>query len=121
MRYLLDSDLRDEAEDVVVEDVVEFALVFFLEAFAQEFRGDEAGFAIGQVATSFVAKRGECGVSEADDESAIFDEEFCVDSVGMARGDAVPHVRKAALIDFAGQLGNHFERANELAHCPVVG
>jgi len=48
-------------------------------------------------------------------------EEFCVDGVGVTRGDAVPHVREAALIVLASQLGGHFKRADELAHGAVVG
>ena len=104
MRTLLNSDLRNQAQDGVVRDIVEFAFVFFLEAFAKKFGGDETGFAVGQVAAGLIAKRGECGVREADDERAVFYEKFCVDGVGMARGNAVPHVREAAAIVVAGEF-----------------
>src|SRR5437867_11788716 len=85
---LLNSDLRDEAEHVIAEDVVEFAFVFFLEAFAQEFGGDETGFAVSEVASGFIAKRGERGVGEADDASVaiIVEKEFGINCIGVARG-----------------------------------
>lgn len=99
----LNSDLGNEAEDVVVEDIVEFAFVFLFEAFAQKFRRDEAGFAISEFAAGFFAKSDKRGVCEADDASVavIIEKEFSVNGVGVACGDAVPHVREAAVIDLA--------------------
>jgi hypothetical protein len=55
------------------------------------------------------------------DQSFPVDEEFCVDGVGVTRGDAVPHVREAARELLAAKLRSNFKRANELAHGAIVG
>ncbi len=39
-----------------------------------------------------------------------------VDGVRVARGNAIPHMREAALIGLPGQFGSDFEGADELAH-----
>lgn len=89
-----------------MEDVVEFSFVLFLEVFAQIFGSDKAGFAVGQLASSFFAKRDEGGVRKANDEcvALVIQKKFCVDGVGVARGDAIPHVRKPAVVNSAGEL-----------------
>src|SRR6267142_7084606 len=65
-RFLLDADLGDEAQDIVVGHIVEGPHIGFLEAFAQILGGDEAGFAVGQVAPGFISKFHECGMRQAD-------------------------------------------------------
>jgi hypothetical protein len=99
-----------------VRNVVERADIFFFEAFAQIFRGYEAGFAVGQVASGFFAEFYEGGVGQSNDVSLAIDKEFRVDGVRVAGGDAVPHVREAALVGLPRQFGNHFEGADELTH-----
>jgi hypothetical protein len=47
--------------------------------------------------------------------------EFRVNRIRVARRDAVPHVRKPALVRFASQLGSHLERAHESAHRAAIG
>src|SRR5882724_481376 len=117
---LLNSDLRDETQNFVVRDVVEFAFVFFLEAFAQKFRGDEAGFTVGEIAAGFFAKRGEPRMGEADDERVVFHKEFRVYRVGVARGNAVPHVRKTAAIIAAAQFRLDVKDADKFTHFACV-
>jgi hypothetical protein len=48
------------------------------------------------------------------------DKEFCVDGVRVPRGNAVPHMREAALVGLPAQFGGYFERADELAHRPGI-
>jgi hypothetical protein len=55
-------------------------------------------------------------VGQSDDECLAIDKEFSVDRVRVARGDAIPHVREAALKGLPGQFRSHFESADELAH-----
>jgi hypothetical protein len=110
------ADLGDQAEDIVVRHVIEWAHVFFFEALAQVFGGYKTGFAIGQVAPGFVAEFHEGGVGQSDDVGLAIDKKLRVDRIRVARGDAIPHVRKAALKSLACQFGSHFEGADELAH-----
>src|ERR1700732_257953 len=113
---LLDADSLDHSQHLVVEDVVERAFVLFLEAFAQIFRRDKARFAIGQVAASALAKRHEPGVRQAHHDRSTINKKLRVDGVSMPCRDSVPHVREAALVDFAGELGGHLESADKRAH-----
>ena len=115
-KHLFNSDLIDQAKDIVVVDVVEGALVFFLEALAQVFGGDEAGFAVGQVASGAFAEFHEGGVRKAHDEALAIDQEFRVDGVGMARSDAVPIVGEAAVVDLSAQFRGYVKCADKLAH-----
>src|SRR5262249_4845569 len=96
---LLNADLRNQTKDVVVEDVIEFALVFFFQAFAQEFCSDEAGFSVGQFTAGLFAEHDEGRMRKSDDTSiaVIIEKEFRVNRVRVARGDAVPNVRKLAV------------------------
>jgi len=87
-----------------MEDVVERTDVFFLESFAQIFCGNEAAFAVGEIAAGAVAEGDERGVRESDDVCDAVDVKLCVDGVGMARGDAVPHVGEAAFVDLSREL-----------------
>ena len=118
---LLNSDLLDQAQHVGFGDVVERSLVFFLEAFAQIFGGDEAGFAVGQIPAGALAKFHESGVRQPEDNGPAIDEKFRVDGIGVARGDAVPHVRKAAVVDDVSEFGWDVERADECAHRADIG
>jgi hypothetical protein len=102
-------------------DVIERANVVFFEAFTEKFRGDVAGFAVGEVAIALGAERDESGVQQADDMGFAVDEKFGVDGISVAGGDAVPHVGKAAGVFVAGEAGFHFKFADELAHGSGVG
>jgi len=64
---LLDADLGDEAQGHRRGPHRRGPHIGFLEAFAQILGGDEAGFAVGQVAPGFISKFHECGVRQADD------------------------------------------------------
>ena len=44
------------------------------------------------------------------------DKKLRVNRVCMPGGDAVPHMREAALIRFPAQFGSDFEGADKLAH-----
>src|SRR6266478_2930983 len=120
-RFLLDADLRDEPKDFGFRDVVERAHIFFLEPLAQVLRGDKARFPVGQVAPGLLAEFHKRGVRQADDMGLAIDKKLGVNGVRMPRGNAVPHVRKAALIRLRGQFGSHFEGADELAHRAGIG
>src|ERR1035438_2495900 len=118
---LLDADGVDQPEHVVVEDVVERAYVLFFEAFAQVFGRHEAALAVGQVAASAISEGDERGVRESDDVGFAIDVKFCVDGVGVTRGDTVPHMGEAALISLPGKLGSYVEGSDERAHRPGIG
>src|ERR1700683_1691180 len=118
---LLDADGVDQAEHVVVEHIVKRANVFFLQAFTQVFGGNEAAVAVGEVTSGAIAKRDERGVRESHHVRFAVDVEFCVDGVGVARRDAVPHVRKTAVVDLAGEFRGYVEDSDERAHGPAVG
>src|SRR6266404_7132588 len=118
---LLDSDLLDQAQDVGFRHVVEWPLVFFFQPLAQKIRGDEAGFAVGQVAAKAFAEFHEGLVRQPQDQRLAIDKKFRVDGVRVARGNAVPHVRKPALKYGAGQLGSHLKGAHKGAHGAAIG
>ncbi len=58
---------------------------------------------------------------EPHDVWLAIDKEFRVDGVRVPCGDAVPHMREAALIGLAAQFRSHFKRADELAHRAGIG
>src|SRR5438105_4997525 len=115
---LLDADLFDKASYIFACDIVHFTFVFLFQAFFQIFGGDEAGFAVRQIACGALAEFYETGMVQTDNEGLAIDKKLGVNRVAMASGDAVPHVRETALIKLAGQLGDHFECAYKLAHRP---
>ena len=102
-------------------NVVQGTLVLFFEAFAEIFGGDEAGFAISEVASVLFAKLHEGGVREANDAAVVVGGKFRVDGVAVAGGDAVPDVRELAVIDLAGKFGDHIKGADELIHSADIG
>jgi hypothetical protein len=53
---------------------------------------------------------------EAYDVGLAINEKLRINGIRMARGDAIPHMREAALKRMPGQLGSHFEGADKLAH-----
>src|SRR3974390_3336921 len=81
---LLDADLIDQAGDFFGGGVVAGSLVFFFQALFQVFRGDEAGFAIGQVTPSLFAESDEGNVRKADDAADAVHLEFPVAGVTRA-------------------------------------
>src|SRR6266403_3098437 len=110
------ANLCDQAQNFALRHVVERAQIIFFEALAQIFRGDKAGFAIGQVALALFTELHESGMRQPDNVRGAVHEKFGVDGVRVPGGDAVPHVREAALVRLIGELRSHFERADELAH-----
>jgi len=99
-----------------VGHVVERANIFFFEAFTQIFGGYKAGFAVGQVTSGLFSEFHEGGVGQSDDVGLAIHEKLRVDGIRVAGGDAIPHVREAALMSLTRQFGSHFEGADELAH-----
>ncbi len=117
---LLDTDLSDQPGHVFAGHVIQLSFVFFFQPFFQIICGDETGFPVTQIARSFLAEFHEAGVVQPDDQSFTIHKKFRVDGIAMTRGNAIPHVRKAALINFAGKLRSYFECAYKLAHGPGV-
>src|SRR5260370_12733482 len=113
---LLDADLLDQAENVGFGHIVKLALVFFFQALTQKFRGDKARFAVGQVAAGALAEFHKRRVRQSQNDGVIVHEKLRVDGVRVARGDAIPHVRKPAVKYSTGQLGCHLKSANNGAH-----
>src|SRR5690242_16706716 len=104
-----------------MRDVVHVVLVFLFEALAQIFGGNEAGFAVGEVALRFIAKFDEGGVREAKESALAVHIELAVDRVGVARGDAVPAMGEAAMIDDVGDFRGDVEGTDEIAHGAAIG
>src|SRR5260370_35467136 len=96
-------------------------LSFVLGGFAERFRGGEAWFAVGQVAAGFVTEFAERGVRQANNVGGTIHKKLGIDGVRVACGNAVPHMREAALIGLPGQFGSDFEGADELAHGAGIG
>src|SRR5882672_10572684 len=115
-KQLLDADHLDQAQHFLVRHVVERAFVFFFEAFAQKFRGDETSFAVGEVTAALFTEFDESGIREADNAADSIHVELGVDGVAVAGGDGVPDVGEAAVINVAAQFRSHFKRADELVH-----
>jgi hypothetical protein len=118
---LLDDDLGDQAQDIVVSHVVEWPHIFFFEAFAQILGGDKTRFAVRQVTPSFIAELHERRVRQSHNMGLAIDKKLRVNRVRVACGDAVPQMRKAALIRLPAQFGSDFKRADELAHRAGIG
>src|SRR5579863_8264952 len=95
--FLLDAELSDQAKHIVVGHVVKRTNVLFLDTFAQIFRGNIAGFAIGQIASTLIAESDKRSVAQSHDARLAIYRELRVDGVRMARGNAVPHVGEKAL------------------------
>src|ERR1700731_2221609 len=60
-------------------------------------------------------------MGQAEHDSLAVDIELGVDGVAVARGDAVPHVREAALVGLAGELRGHVKNPDKRAHLADVG
>src|SRR5437899_11080887 len=118
---LLDADQIDQAQHFTFRDVIERASIFFFEAFAQIFRGDKTCFAVGQVTPRLLAQFHERSMREPHHVRLAINKEFRVDGVRVPRGDAVPQMRKPALIGLPAQLRSHLKRADELAHRAGIG
>jgi len=101
---LLDANLPNQPGHILASDVVEGALIFLFQPFLQVFRRDKTGFAIGQIAAGLLPKSDKTSVIQADDQGFAVDKELGIKRVGMACGNAVPDVRKAALIYSTGKL-----------------
>src|SRR6266478_883454 len=110
------ANLCDQAQNFALRHVVERAQIILFETLAQIFRGDKAGFAVGQVALALFTELHESGMCQSDDVRGAVHEKLGVDGVRVPRGDPVPHVREAALISLAAQLRGHFKGSDELAH-----
>src|SRR5689334_5813883 len=65
---LLDADLGNETSHIFLGDVIELAFVFFFQAFAQIFRGNEARFTVAEVAAGPGAEFDERRVCQANDQ-----------------------------------------------------
>src|SRR5712692_8146561 len=102
--YLADAELVDQAKDIRGGDIVNGVFALLLEPLAEVFGSEEAGLAVGQVAPGARAKLPKRGMGQADDHAAAVHEEFAVNRVAVARGDAVPQVRKAAVVELVGEL-----------------
>src|SRR6266403_120859 len=113
---LFHANLCDQAQNFALRHVVERAQIILFETLAQIFRGDKAGFAVGQVALALFTELHESSVRQPADVRGAVHEKLGVDGVRVPGGDPVPHVREAALVCLASQLRSHFEGADELAH-----
>src|ERR1700680_2975306 len=114
--WLLDADLLDQSQNILMSYVVYRAHIFLFQALSQVVRGDKASLAIGQVASATIAKFYECRVRQTDHHDVAVNKKLGIDRVAVARGDAVPQVRKAAFIAVPGQLGSDLEGAYKLFH-----
>src|SRR3977135_847840 len=115
-RMLLNTGLGDQAHHIVVRHVVERADILYLKPLAQILRGNEARFAVGQVAPCLFPKLHKRGMRQPDNMGFAIDKKLAVNRVCMSRCDAIPHMREAALIRLPSQFGSHFKGADELAH-----
>jgi hypothetical protein len=104
----------------IMGDIVERAHIFFLKPLAQIFRGNKARFAVGQVPPGFFPKFDKRRVRKSHDVPFTIYVELCIDGVAMARGDGIPDMRKAAIVNMPTELRGDIKRANELAHGAVV-
>src|SRR5258708_37245500 len=95
---LLDADHFDQAQHFLVRHVVERALVFLFEAFAEKFRGDKTSFPVGKVAAALFTKFNEGGIRPAYNPTDSVHIELGVDGIAVARGDGVPDVRKTPVV-----------------------
>lgn len=90
--------------DFVVGDIVERAVVLLFQAFAQILRSNKTSFAVGEVASGFVAKFDEGGVGKTNDAAGAINVELGIDGVTVAGGNGVPDVGEAAIVDVAAQF-----------------
>src|ERR1700704_1862809 len=117
---LLNAELADVSLYACRRDVVERALVFLLELFAQILGGNVARFTIRKVPARLFGELHEPRVRQAHDNSSAIHEELCVHGIAVARGYAVPKVREAAVIRLFGQARGNIEFRDELAHCALI-
>src|SRR5260370_27395984 len=55
-------------------------------------------------------------MSQSQHYTLAIDEKLAIHSIGVARRDSIPAVRKPAAIQVIGHLRRHVKRANEITH-----
>src|SRR6185437_13892616 len=112
--------LIDQSHYILSRYIVQRTLIFLLEPLPQIMRCDEAGFAVAQAAAVFLLKLHERGMGQSNDHATSIHNELGIHRIAMPRGNRVPQVGKAAVINLVCQSRSNFELTDKIAHSPKI-
>src|SRR5271156_2945915 len=112
----MDAELLDDAENRGGGNVIERVFILLFQPLAQILRADVARLAVAEAPARARAKRNECRIRQPENDSLAVHEKLAIHRVAVARGDRIPAMGKAAMVDAIRHLRGHIESADELAH-----